>query len=504
MGTSSDNAAVATPELPEPPSSRLRWLLLGVCGGLLGLLLMSGAAAVHFLGEMHAQQLAVTRTLAERTQTLSGLWLSVQSYYQAVQQFVAQAKADGDQAARRRVEKLTLEIDTEIQRYPGERDPEESALLRGIEDVFSRQRTLYIAVLEAKPAERRRQAKTMVAERLAPAQQQILDWLAKLRTWNEERFHSADRALMAQFAEVQNGLARALAIACGSGLLLVLGSLAYIVRLERQTRDRYVELARSRHDFAELSARLVDAQETERRAISRELHDEVGQALGALLVDIGRLSSTLPDGEPALKAQIDHMKSVAERSFQAVRDVALLLRPSMLDDLGLAAALEWLGREVSRNSDIEVAVESQNVPEDLPDEHKTCVYRLVQEALHNAVRHSGARNATIRVEQSARGILVQVIDDGRGFDPGRARGLGLLGMEERVKRLGGTFRVDSQPGKGVTVAAELPFPSAPGEARDTERDTDPSPSGRRPYLNSRRPAHGGGIAARHYRGWRSQ
>ena len=182
-------------------------------------------------------------------------------------------------------------------------------------------------------------------------------------------------------------LYQVLAIGFGSGLLLVLGSMAYIVRLDRQTRVRYVELARSQRALRKLSARLVDAQETERRAISRELHDEVGQSLGALLVDIGRLSTTLSGGHPEVKAQLDSLKSVAERTFQSVRNIALLLRPSMLDDLGLAAALEWQGREVSRRSEIEVTVESENVPEDLPDEHKIYIYRLVQEALNLSLIH---------------------------------------------------------------------------------------------------------------------
>jgi signal transduction histidine kinase len=131
----------------------------------------------------------------------------------------------------------------------------------------------------------------------------------------------------------------------------------------------------------------------------------------------------------------------------------------MLDDLGLAAALEWQGREVSRRSEIEVSVESDSVPEDLPDEYKICLYRLVQEALNNAVRHSGARTAKVVVERLARSIVVRVTDDGRGFDTVRLRGMGILGMEERVKRLGGMLRVESEPGTGTTVTAEIPVPA---------------------------------------------
>jgi signal transduction histidine kinase len=458
MTTSSESADADAWREPAPPSSALRWLFLWVSVLLLALLVVSGALAARFLSAMRTQELAATRALAERTRTLSGLWLSLQSYDQAVQQFVAQTAADRDVEARRRLDQLTLAIAADFDRYPSARDSQEDALLTGLRGVFFQQRTLYITVLSARPEERRRRAESMLAEQLVPVQKQILDWSGKLQAWNGERLEYADSSLVTGFANLQGSLSRVLAIGFASGLLLVLGSMAYIARLDRQTRARYVELARSRHALRELSARLVDAQETERRAISRELHDEVGQALGALLVDIGRLSTTLSEDHPEVRAQLDNLKSVAEQTFQSVRNIALLLRPSMLDDLGLAAALEWQGREVSRRSQLEVSVESESVPEDLPDEYKITVYRLVQEALNNAVRHSGARNAKVEARREANSILVRVIDDGRGFDAVRSRGMGILGMEERVKRLGGTLRVESQPGKGATVTAELPIP----------------------------------------------
>jgi signal transduction histidine kinase len=131
----------------------------------------------------------------------------------------------------------------------------------------------------------------------------------------------------------------------------------------------------------------------------------------------------------------------------------------MLDDLGLAAALEWQGREVSRRSQMEVAVETEGVPENLPDEYAITIYRLVQEALNNAVRHSGARNAKVVAQKLPGAIVVRVSDDGHGFDAARSRGMGILGMEERVKRLGGTLKVESQPGTGAMVIAELPLPA---------------------------------------------
>jgi len=424
---------------------------------LLALLLASGVFAVRFLAQIRTQELAATRALNERTQALATLGMSLQGYDRAVQQFVAQTAAN-QAAQQRRMDQLTREINSDFDRYPMVIDPDEAALFNELRGMLSMQQMLYLSMVGAPPSERKREAQNILAGQVA-AEKKIMDWSTKLQAWNGERSQRADRDLVTQFADLQNSLSRVLGIGFASGLLLVLGSMAYIVRLDRQQRARYVELARSRYALQQLSAALVDAQETERRAISRELHDEVGQTLGALLVDIGRLSSSLSGAQPEIAAQVDNLKSVAERTFQSVRNIALLLRPSMLDDLGLAVALEWQGREISRRSEIEVAVDSESVPEGLPDEYAIAIYRLVQEALHNAVRHSGAKNARVAVECTPKSIVVRVSDDGRGFDPARSRGMGILGMEERVKRLGGTLRVDARPGQGATVTAELPLPT---------------------------------------------
>jgi signal transduction histidine kinase len=165
----------------------------------------------------------------------------------------------------------------------------------------------------------------------------------------------------------------------------------------------------------------------------------------------------VPPEDNFLQTQTLRIKSAAEAAVKSIRDMALLLRPPMLDDLGLVPALEWQGREVSRRGEMEVDVRSENVSSQLSDDLKVCVYRLVQEALNNAARHSGAKHATVSVVQNADKIRVEVTDDGKGFLAERVRGMGILGMEERVKRLGGTCAIQSMPGKGTTVSAELPW-----------------------------------------------
>jgi signal transduction histidine kinase len=313
-------------------------------------------------------------------------------------------------------------------------------------------------VLSWSREERHRQAWRFLNEEVLPQRRRIQETSENIALWNSQQLGAADREMFQGFASLQTRQTRMLAIALTAGLVLSFGSILYLLRLGEEAQRRYQELARSRAELEALSAQLVDAQETERRSISRELHDEVGQSLGALLVEVGRLAASVPSDTMQIKGHVDKIKSIAETTVENVRNIALLLRPSMLDDLGLIAALEWQGREVSRRSEMEVEVQSGEGSEKIPDEYRICIYRIVQEALNNAARHSSAKNARVTIEQTADNILVCVFDDGRGFDSQRVRGLGILGMEERVRRLGGLFTIDSKPGSSTTLKAEFPLP----------------------------------------------
>jgi signal transduction histidine kinase len=127
--------------------------------------------------------------------------------------------------------------------------------------------------------------------------------------------------------------------------------------------------------------------------------------------------------------------------------------------LGLVPALEWQAREVSKRGGVWVKVLAEHISEQLPEEHKTCIYRVVQEALHNCVQHAGASNVTVTVttRQVPERLVLTVRDDGKGFDASRVKGMGLLGIEERVTHLGGTFAVESQPGSGALLLVSLPL-----------------------------------------------
>jgi signal transduction histidine kinase len=242
------------------------------------------------------------------------------------------------------------------------------------------------------------------------------------------------------------------------GLALAAFSTWKILRLESHAQDRYHEVSEARKQLTDLSARLVQAQETERRALARELHDEVGQALSAVLLELRNLSTSLTkSSEEQLRTQVEMTRSLVEGTVGVVRNMSLLLRPSMLDDLGLVPALRWQAREMSKRTSIEVSVATERIPDDLPDEYKTCIYRVVQEALHNCARHSRATTVRIRVQRDPGKLTLSIQDDGQGFDVSQSKGMGLLGIEERVARLGGKCEVHSEPGNGTILMIKLPF-----------------------------------------------
>ena len=177
----------------------------------------------------------------------------------------------------------------------------------------------------------------------------------------------------------------------GLGLLLATSACAKFWGWKRSSARTITRSFRRGQELKQLSARLVEAQEDERRSISRELHDEVGQALTGVLVEMANLSTLIRGRrQGGVAAEGGRDQTEVENSISVVRNMALLLRPSMLDDLGLVPALQWQAREVSKRSGMWVKVAAEDVSEELPEEHKTCIYRIVQEALHNCVQHAGA------------------------------------------------------------------------------------------------------------------
>ncbi len=284
---------------------------------------------------------------------------------------------------------------------------------------------------------------------------QIADQIEAL---NEAAFRRGNGRVEALFGRLQIGLLLMIAITLAGGATLAGLTIFHILRLEGEVQRRLEESMRAQSSLQELSAKLVRAQEDERRSLSRELHDEVGQSFSAVLMEAENLLDLAPGTEA--RSRLESIRTLAEKGINEIRNMALLLRPSMLDDFGLAPALDWQARETARRTGMRVQVAAE-LADSLPEEHKTCIYRVVQEALNNCARHAQASSVQVSVVGENGKILVSVQDDGGGFDPQRVRGLGLLGMEERIRHLGGSFVIDSSPGRGTLLRVSLPVVTMP-------------------------------------------
>src|SRR5262249_16877718 len=182
--------------------------------------------------------------------------------------------------------------------------------------------------------------------------------------------------------------------------------------------------------------RTVAAQEAERRRLARELHDETGQALTSILLGLGSLEDTLEDDDA--RAAVEHVRELVVHTLQSVRQLAVDLRPKVLDDFGLVPALERLTETLAQQTGLRIEFLAR-IDERLPEEIETALYRIVQEALTNVVKHASARQVSIVLTRNDRMVTALIEDDGRGFDPSATRegGFGIEGIRERVALLGG-------------------------------------------------------------------
>jgi signal transduction histidine kinase len=224
-----------------------------------------------------------------------------------------------------------------------------------------------------------------------------------------------------RFAVLRDQATRRLLLSLGLTILVGLAvarfSLRYAESLEHRTAETYQQVLAAKQNLQQLSVRLLDVQEEERRRLSHELHDEIGQSLTALRIEISAAQTALATAPAVAQERLHSARALAEKTLATVRNISLLLRPSLLDDLGLGSALQWQVEDFSRRTGIAAEFEEQGLHDSIPEAHKICVYRIVQEALNNCLKHS--RATRVRVALTCRDNLLNlhVSDNGRGFQP---------------------------------------------------------------------------------------
>jgi signal transduction histidine kinase len=437
-------------------SSRLA--LFAGFGGLIGIIALSGIDALRVLRQFRQQDDQIRRQFLFRNRILNNIRSEVYLSGTYVRDYLLDPDPGRAAGFGAGLEAVYRQMDRDLSVYAGQLESGESEPYSALQAELKAYWEVLKPVLAWDAARRRTLGYAFLRDEVFPRRAAMLEVAGRIADINEQQLNAGNEQASGLLVKFQTRIAVTLFAALALGLGMAAFSTRKILQLEAHAHARYLEAAEARKQLTSLSARLVAAQESERRSLSRELHDEVGQSLSAVLVELRNLLSGLGRWPvEQTRGQAELIKGLVESTVGVVRNMALLLRPSMLDDLGLIPALKWQAREVSKRTSMDVSVDAELESGNLPDEYKTCIYRIVQEALNNCSLHAQAHAVRIRVQQTNGALLLSIQDDGKGFDAVQSKGLGLLGMEERAARLGGTCRVQSGPDIGTTLTVELPL-----------------------------------------------
>jgi signal transduction histidine kinase len=315
-------------------------------------------------------------------------------------------------------------------------------------------------VFEWTVAQKLAQSPAFLRHEVIPRRNAVMGIAEEIESFNNDSLSRQRSAIAVNERELRRYLDVVLWVSTLAGVLVAVTAVLRIRVLERRSEEQREHTAAAEASMRQLSQQLVKAQEAERKNLSRELHDHVGQMLTALRMELGTAERSRGAAGQQFGQAITESKRLSETMLRTVRDLAMGLRPSMLDDFGLKPALEWLVRDVARRCDLRIDLAVDGELEPLPDAHRTCIYRVVQEALTNCVRHAGATRVAVVVVGRPTSLELSVEDDGIGADLAAPRaGLGLIGLDERVRELGGRLLIDSRPGGGTALRVAMPVPA---------------------------------------------
>ena len=362
---------------------------------------------------------------------------------------------------RTQLEGIYNSIDTVLAGYvqvsesPAERG--ELARLRAEVDSF---RDTVLDVLGTDSSRWRAQAGQLLSLRVTPKRDIVISISERVQALNRSAYVERQNELAQVYRSVQRELWQLLGLALAIGVAIAVLAVLYAGRLERRIHRQMAKDFELTRDLQRLSEKLVVAQEHERRQIARELHDEIGQALTAIKVELAYAQNSLDHGTGSANLLQD-ARSITDGALHQVRDLSYLLHPAALDELGLVAAVDSYMQRFGKRHGIDATLVCRGMDQRLSREIETAVYRIIQEALTNVAKHSRASTCRVTLVQTGGTLTITVEDNGMGFDlasrrSGEASGLGLIGIRERAFYLHGRALVESVPDHGTRLIIAIP------------------------------------------------
>jgi signal transduction histidine kinase len=451
--------------LPGPRGSTIRTVLVLGFVVIFGLWFVSTYALVQRVSEAERQSAAITARFTAGEELLFSMRAQVLLSSVYVRDTALDTRPDATSFYREQLRAARADVERAIERYLPEVD---SSIEREhwarfqveLQDYWASMSPVLTGEVIGTPTD----VYAFLRREVLPKRDLIVRISDDLRTLNQDALEQqqADVARLHQALRQRLWWTSGIAVACG--LAIALFASRYAGRLEWRIREQHQQERNHKRELQRLSAELVHAQENERRTIGRDLHDEIGQALMTIKLDLGAIERTGQVSGAAAHA-LAEARSTTDHAIRSVRDLSQLLHPAMLDEFGLAVTLEAYVRSFSQRTGIETALVQDRMEARIASDLEIAVYRVVQEALTNVSKHAQATSCRVYLQRLPYSLLVTVEDDGTGFERARLDGknerpgVGLVGVRERVSRLGGTFRLDTHVGKGTRLTIELPTAS---------------------------------------------
>ena len=427
-------------------------------GFMLLIMGLSGVASIQETRRIHQQILSVEDSYRHIENLVEGIRADTSGADILRRDRLLDSSGVGEDYARQ-LKGLRSKTGGDLEKLRGLRPQQESKVLDRLETALRDYWDAAAAEFQESPLKNKTAS---VRDQFASQSKKIFAVTEELGKLNEENFEARRRELSHAVENLQNDIWETMLTALCLGAIIAGASVFRISSLEKESAEYQSATKQAEQRLRQLSQQLVSSQEQERKALSRELHDEIGQLLTALRMELGNVERSHAAAGGEADTHLDQAKKLAETTLKTTRDIAMGLRPAMLDLLGLGPALEWQTREYSRRYKTPIQLDVAGDLRDLPDPHRTYLYRIVQEGLTNCARHAHAKNIRVSLKDANGQLAVTVEDDGVGFDQhgGVSYGLGLLGITERVRELCGNIAIQSEPGKGTRLEVMLPRKTA--------------------------------------------
>jgi signal transduction histidine kinase len=424
---------------------------------LLGLMLVPSVTALRRSEAIYQEIRASEQQFQDSQQIVERLSQNVFAISLSIREFLLDPSPDAGRAYRARVNANRDQLQADIARLGAVLPADGDLALQQLRQQVDQYLAIVTSIFDWTSQQRAERAAYFLREEQRPRRETILAVAQELSRINAAVYTQQQRRTTESELWFRGDLLQSASFALISGLVVSAAGMLRLRWLERRATEQRQRAEETTAEIRELSVRLRHAQEEERRTISRELHDEVGQKLTAMRMELGTLERLRHhDGE--FESRLGEVKALTEQSLHSIRDLAAGLRPAVLDDLGLPAAVQKQARDFSRRTGVAVSVSVDGPFGELSDPHRTYIYRIVQEALTNCARHAQASKIHVELVDLGDRIELAISDDGVGFanDPRHREGFGLIGMEERVRELGGVVTVRSSPDRGTTIRASIP------------------------------------------------